>query len=314
MAIWVLSHGSYFAHCALVLLDGPSFPGSITSVLAFRISFIPWSLLAHDSFFAATCSVPRREKATKAMSTSCRIDFTGQQGGLCVSEPIRVSRVQPAPLSQHMSSTAWNSFCDQIDKALEPLDKIKHIARIATFVFIAGFLCFMIIPFVSFATSDPWSGSSTGPTFLLFLIGPLILMGGMVATQCFAASRGRAAMREVEAVCEDISKQYSALSFHVRFEYFVYRRYGGYNSYGNNHTTYHHGGTSTHTTNFIEVNIADVEARGDMGIASAPPLVTASVVGGAERTAERLAELDNIRGMLSDEEYDRKRKEILDSL
>ena len=121
-------------------------------------------------------------------------------------------------------------------------------------------------------------------------------------------------MREVEAVCEDISKQYSALSFHVRFEYFVYRRYGGYNSYGNNHTTYHHGGTSTHTTNFIEVNIADVEARGDMGIASAPPLVTASVVGGAERTAERLAELDNIRGMLSDEEYDRKRKEILDSL
>ena len=253
------------------------------------------------------------------MSTSCRIDFTGQQGGLCVSEPIRVSRVEPAALSQHMSSTAWNSFADQIDAALEPLDKIKHIARVATFVFIAGFLCFMILPFVSFATSDPWSGSSTGPTFLLFLIGPLILMGGMVATQCFAASRGRAAMREVEAVCEDISKQYSALSFHVRFEYFVYRRYGGYNSYGNNHTTYHHGGTSSYTTNYIEVNIADVEARGvtrgDMGIASAPPLITASVVGGAERSAaERLAELDNIRGMLSDEEYDRKRKEILDSL
>ena len=64
------------------------------------------------------------------------------------------------------------------------------------------------------------------------------------------------------------------------------------------------------------MNIADVEARGDMGIATAPPLVMASsAVGGVERSAaERLAELDNIRGMLSEEEYERKRKEILDSL
>ena len=52
-----------------------------------------------------------------------------------------------------------------------------------------------------------------------------------------------------------------------------------------------------------------------MGIASAPPLVTASLVGGTEKSAaERLSELDNIRGMLSEEEYERKRKEILDSL
>ena len=121
-------------------------------------------------------------------------------------------------------------------------------------------------------------------------------------------------MREVEAVCDDISKQYSALSFHVRFEYIVYRRYGGYYA-GNNHNHHHHRGTSTHTTNYIEVNIADVESRGDMGIASAPPLVTASLVGGTEKSAaERLSELDNIRGMLSEEEYERKRKEILDSL
>lgn len=251
------------------------------------------------------------------MSASCRIDFTGQQGGLCVSESVRLSRTQPAALSQQMSTTAWNSFCDQIDAALEPLDKVKHIARVGTFVFFAGFLCFMVLPFVSFATSDPWSGgSSSSPTFLLFLVGPLILMVGLMGTQCWAASRGRAAMREVEAVCEDISKQYSALSFHVRFQYIVYGRYGGSTYYaGNNHNHHHHRGTSTHTTNYIEVNIADVESRGDMGIASAPPLVTASLVGGTEKSAaERLSELDNIRGMLSEEEYERKRKEILDSL
>jgi len=248
------------------------------------------------------------------MSSSCRIDFTGQQGGLCVSEPVRLSRTQPAALSHQMSTTAWNSFCDQIDAALEPLDKVKHIARVGTFVFFAGFLCFMVLPFVSFATTDPWSGGSSSPTFLLFLIGPLILMVGMMGTQCWAASRGRAAMREVETVCEDISKQYSALSFHIRFEYIVYRRYGGYYA-GNNYNHHHHRGTSTHTTNYIEVNIADVESRGDMGIASAPPLVTASLVGGTEKSAaERLSELDNIRGMLSEDEYERKRKEILDSL
>jgi len=247
------------------------------------------------------------------MSSSCRIDFTGQQGGLCVSEPVRLSRTQPAALSPHMSGTAWTSFCDQIDIALEPLDKVKHIARVGTFAFLAGFLCFMIIPFVGLATSDPWSGGSTSPTFLIFLLGPLILMIGMMGTQCWAASRGRAAMREVEAVCEDISKQYSALSFHVRFEYIVYGRYGGYNHYSNSHN-YRSTNTHTRTTNYIEVNVADVESRGDMGIASAPPLVTASVLGTEKSAAERLVELDNIRGMLSDEEYDRKRKEILDSL
>eukprot|EP00563_Minutocellus_polymorphus_P018020 CAMPEP_0197718488 /NCGR_PEP_ID=MMETSP1434-20131217/2627_1 /TAXON_ID=265543 /ORGANISM="Minutocellus polymorphus, Strain CCMP3303" /LENGTH=250 /DNA_ID=CAMNT_0043303151 /DNA_START=27 /DNA_END=779 /DNA_ORIENTATION=+ len=250
------------------------------------------------------------------MSSSCRIDFTGQQGGLCVSEPVRLSRTQPAALSSHMSTTAWNSFCDQIDAALQSLDKVKHIARVGTFVFFAGFLCFMVLPFVSMAASDPWSGGgSSGPTFLIFLLGPLILMVGMMGTQCWAASRGRAAMREVEAVCEDISKQYSALSFHVRFEYIVYGRYGGSNYYAGNNHNYHHRGGSTHTTNYIEVNIADVESRGDMGIASAPPLVTASVVRGTEKSAaERLGDLDNIRGMLSEEEYERKRKEILDSL
>ena len=38
------------------------------------------------------------------MSSSCRIDFTGQQGGLCVSEPIRLSRTQPAALWKNFQS------------------------------------------------------------------------------------------------------------------------------------------------------------------------------------------------------------------
>lgn len=228
-------------------------------------------------------------------------------------------------MTSHMSSSAWTSFCDKVDDELMPLDKIKRLSRIGTVAFFLLFIVFMIAPFTwlasSGSSSDPWDQPSFGG-FWAFLVGPLVLMAGMIGLSCFAAQRARNALKGVEGVCEDISKQYSALSFHVRFEYMVYGRHGGYNNYNNNNNIHH--GRSTITTNYIEVNIADAEAQiavptfGESAttttvMPSAPPIVTATLAG-KKTAADRLRDLDEMRDMLSREEYDRKRKEILDSV
>mmetsp|Transcript_34717 Transcript_34717/g.75984 ORF Transcript_34717/g.75984 Transcript_34717/m.75984 type:complete len:250 (+) Transcript_34717:92-841(+) len=248
--------------------------------------------------------------------TNCRIDLTGQQGGACASDPIRISRVQPAAMANYMSSAAWTSFCDKVDDALKPLDQVRRISRLTFVAFFALFLVFMILPILTIS-SDPSSGMNF--PFIGFIIGPLLLMAGMIGMQCYAKQKSTNALKGLEAVCEDISKQYSQLSFHVRFDYILYGRYGG----GYHGNQYHrNNGPHTMTTNYIEVSVADVEAAsavptygdGGLGAPSAPPLVTASLAGEEKSAAERLRDLDEIRGMLSQEEYDRKRKEILDSV
>eukprot|EP00562_Extubocellulus_spinifer_P010824 CAMPEP_0178497212 /NCGR_PEP_ID=MMETSP0696-20121128/14559_1 /TAXON_ID=265572 /ORGANISM="Extubocellulus spinifer, Strain CCMP396" /LENGTH=249 /DNA_ID=CAMNT_0020125605 /DNA_START=14 /DNA_END=763 /DNA_ORIENTATION=+ len=248
--------------------------------------------------------------------TNCRIDLTGQQGGACASDPIRISRVQPAAMANYMSSAAWTSFCDKVDDALKPLDQVRRISRLTFVAFFALFLVFMILPILTIS-SDPSSGMNF--PFIGFIIGPLLLMAGMIGMQCYAKQKSTNALKGLEAVCEDISKQYSQLSFHVRFDYILYvvkaADITAISTIVNN-------GPHTMTTNYIEVSVADVEAAsavptygdGGLGAPSAPPLVTASLAGEEKSAAERLRDLDEIRGMLSQEEYDRKRKEILDSV
>ena len=56
---------------------------------------------------------------------------------MCVRHPIRISRVQPSAMTNSMSSSSWTSFCEKIDDALMPLDRIKRMLRLSYIAFLA---------------------------------------------------------------------------------------------------------------------------------------------------------------------------------
>jgi len=145
--------------------------------------------------------------------------------------------------------------------------------------------------------------------FPAFVIFP-VLMICMAGINCWKSSRASDALRDLETICEDTSKQHRTLSFHVRFESYLLER----RSYSSRNVA---------TSNYIEVNFTDdLVDEGNVVIATAPPselettdnipFAVASAV--VRSPAERLAELDTLRDMLTDAEYDEKKKEILDSL
>ena len=144
-------------------------------------------------------------------------------------------------------------------------------------------------------------------------------MAGMIGAQLYAKKRVHNVLQGLETICEDTSKQYSQLSFQVRFDYILRAVGGGYNGNQSNHNS------GLIALNYIEVNVTDIEASsvvsaysyGDAGLGgpSAFPLVAESLLGGEQKSAAvRLRDLDEMRGMLSQEEYDRKKKDILDSV
>lgn len=256
-------------------------------------------------------------------------------GGLCSSEPVCISRTQPAAMSAHMPSVAWDLFCNQIDEVLKPLESIKQRTRIGMGLGFAFFIGIEIIFFSSFArtsTSNP-SSPTGGPPLMFFMpvIGFACLVIAIKCTQVRTQAQAKEVLSELERVCGDTSNKFSSLSFHVRMEYIVVGR-----SNSNN---------NVQSTNHIEVSIANpevgasaagvpafgLEASSEAYPASSPyfpaasspyvpaaypitvPIVSTSAVQ-HKSLAERLGDLEGLKGIISTEEYERKRKDILDGI
>jgi len=247
--------------------------------------------------------------------SSARIDFEGQYGGLgcCAQQPIQISKTKPAILDEHMTSVAWMSFCDRIDTALHPLNKLRRFAGYSTFVFV---MAFILVPVILMITSinriNNFDSSYESPNIVAFIIGPLVAMSGLIFTQCFIARKANSVMEDLKSICDEVSKQQPRLSFHVRFERHYYHRSSD--------------NTSSHTTNYIEVIVAGDSAVVPYATAVEPvipyptapemeyPSFAGNVSSDKKSPAERLATLEAMKPYLSDKEYSEKRTEILDGV
>ena len=277
-------------------------------------------------------------------SASARIDIYGGQHGLCNTNGITVSRTMPAILSSSTISTIeWNTFCDQLDMALKPAATMKKVMMASMFILPVIFIILAITSFASFSSGGGGFG------FTGFIIGAVVMFGGF-ALMAFVMMSARTKISSgLRKVCDETSAKHPDLSFHVRYETRIwgmngYGYGGGYGGGG-----YYGGNRDVHvsTTEYIEVYVNNTAANNTttttatattiptvnavsatpavqayvVGVPSAPPKADIVdpeipvVSGGGQpkkRSAEeRMRELEGMKSLLTEEEYQRKRAEIL---
>jgi hypothetical protein len=118
-------------------------------------------------------------------------------------------------------------------------------------------------------------------------------------------------MREV---CEEASAMHTGVSFHVRErnEFLGYEYRGG----NNNNNEFN---VTMETNCYIEVNVSDThdlptDQEYNVSAPSALVYPSAVAIGIAKAPEERMRELENMKGIFSEDEYQQKRAQILSDI
>ena len=225
---------------------------------------------------------------------SSRIDIECNSSSCCDFSPSNtLQRSMPAVMDGHFTSHQWTTFCEEIDEALTPVNKAARCSRIFNWIAIAAFLgCFL-------STFAVIGGVMTGAAFIAAFAINIV---GSLTTKSYTNSRRQEAIAEMNRVCEDTSRLHPGLSFHPRKD-----------------TQLHGSGRRLRARMYyyIEVSVATSTSN-----SSSPPVALATytpetfaIAGSQTKTpAQRMEELETMRQFLSQEEYDRKKAEIVASV
>lgn len=259
--------------------------------------------------------------------TTGRIDINGQSNG-CRQE-LSVSRSMPAIMENQMNQILWNQFCDEVDEALEPVNKAKK--RLMTIMKLCGIfdVSMIILSFALFMSSFNNSSSSSGGSaaFLPFVFAVLSVFVMIPVNMWWAVKFSNQGLADLGKVCDKASAQNPGISFHVREEQHL-------RTQGND--------VRVGRSNYIEVCVKSDAMTGTIlpGEMQSTPIAKAMAIGpvassvpafnpavvaaqpeldiesgtGKKSAAERMRSLDEMKGLLTEEEYQRKRAEILSDI
>jgi hypothetical protein len=236
-----------------------------------------------------------------------------------------IDRTFPAIMNGRMSEHEWELFCDQVDQHIVPLNKLRYLLMGGIFAVFAAFILVMTILMNDFDNS-----SSSNSPFVFFLI-PLGLMIGLVVLSCYVSSVARVALDKVRQVCEAASRDNPKVSLHLRDDRLVVGGY--YAGSGSYYRTYHNIYieaslseinvvpivTSGQRSRVDVVPITDLEAGYPDSASSCTniPLAHATHMRSTNESnintsvEQRMEKLHGIKHLLSTQEYEEKRDEIL---
>jgi hypothetical protein len=211
----------------------------------------------------------------------------------CYGDSYGIDRTMPAIMVGRMSEHEWRRFCNQVDQLIVPLNKFRRL--------LTGGGCFWIL--ASFIICSL--------LFALFesfyvIIFPLVIIGGVFVLHCYVPCATAKAFGKVRQVCESTSRNNPEISFHLR-----------------NDETDSYIEVSLRQINVVStvasapisrVNVApvnDLEAdypTFTSSSAQVPPTNESCINMSVE---QRMEKLQHIKHMLTTQEYEEKRKEIL---
>jgi hypothetical protein len=110
----------------------------------------------------------------------------------------------PAALNGRMTEREWELFCSQVDEHIAPLNQFRCLVKVAG----VGFFLEFIIISIFLATS-------TNPAFFFFLI-QLGLIIGMSVLACCVSYVGNRAFDRVRQLCEAFSRNNHNITLHLR--------------------------------------------------------------------------------------------------
>lgn len=231
------------------------------------------------------------------MSATAQINITNLNDGRSRGS-ITIERTFPAVLDGHMSLSEWETFCNDIDKIYAPLEGYrksysqKTMIGGVSFVIMQALLTYFLIidsPNLSYYNGSPKRLIVVGVlTLLTFLIFPFSY--GRLWNQCVEIEE------EVKRVLSNESAKRSNVSFHYRAVPMLGK--------------------------VIECVVSSVGvASGTSFPVKMPAFDSLALETGlgsnttANKTiAQRLQELEEVKGMLSEQEYEKKKSAIIASL
>jgi hypothetical protein len=239
------------------------------------------------------------------MST-IRIDIDGQARGQCLFfnvSDITIDRRLPGALNSHMSASVWTQFCDKIDEALTSIGEIKRNLQKNAIIFAAVYILLCVAFFILTMVD-------TNISLIFWLLIGSAIGSVMVMVFCIKSQRVRAQLQEVE---EDVKKlcitegdKIPGVSFHLREE--EHLRY----SSGSTDGSVVAGMYVSHVTQYIECSVSASPSMMELGSLATPVAMAAPEVFTTKMSAaERLSGLEDIKGMLTEKEYNSKRRAIL---
>ena len=237
------------------------------------------------------------------MST-IRIDIDGQARGQCLFfnvSDITIDRRLPGALNSHMSASVWTQFCDKIDEALTSIGEIKRNLQKNAIIFAAVYILLCVAFFILTMVD-------TNISLIFWLLIGSAIGSVMVMVFCIKSQRVRAQLQEakddVKKLCRTEGDKMPGVSFHLREE--EHLRY----SSGSSDTAA--GMYVSHVTQYIECSVSASPSMMELGSLATPVAMAVPEVFTTKMSAaERLAGLEDIKGMLTEKEYNSKRRAIL---
>uniref|UniRef100_A0A7S1BK59 Uncharacterized protein n=1 Tax=Corethron hystrix TaxID=216773 RepID=A0A7S1BK59_9STRA len=251
---------------------------------------------------------------------SARIDLSSGGGFSNWKQMCRIGRTKPAIIDHYMSGTEWTEFCDDIDEALEPLNRASKYSTIAFFVaFVSAIISMIFFAITIFSKQKDLMPSFDGTSFddnfgsfdddfgpprgIFYGFGIIFVTVIIsVAFTCNTGYKWQKSSEDIEEICAETSERQPRLSFHVRFERYY---------------TFHGDEAKSHVNQYIEVLInqqgmhTELEPVAPYAPASSPYVVAAIP---DDTVQQRLKELEEVKHLLTEIEYSDKRTEILTDL
>ena len=269
-------------------------------------------------------------------SASARIDMYGSQAA-CDQE--RVSRAMPAILSGRITSADWTTLCDGLDEALKPSAGIKKLTYVWNAIVPLVFIFFLMFGFLGFASDQNefrWS------SFIIIVL--IVLIGNVVVLGIKSVQKNKIQKKLID-ICEKTTASHPGISFHVRYE----MRIGKKNSCESSENDNDCDCSSERRQDHIEVCVAPIAASSTSysinqqpvavaeayvvpnaflpstatAMPSAPPKSAVvypyddpemPIVRQKQTAEERMKDLDRMKHIITEEEYYRKRAEILSDI
>ena len=228
--------------------------------------------------------------------------------------PIHIDRTLPSNLQDHLRQNEWESFCNNIDTVLHPLDVALEVCQIIYFG--AAALCFVALLVLLLPVSNH------DHSLFILVVSIFFFVASNMMCSLYLRHKLDRTHGQLEMICHTMTNlKATSLSFHLRAKpvnFFIRGAEGGF------------GPVCGQT--YIEVFVryappptpASVDKRANSGVGSV------SSIGGAsgnhfslashrpppENVAfdvkQRLEQLEQIRADLSEPEYHDKRAAILD--
>ena len=251
------------------------------------------------------------------------------------SDGITISRIKPTILSGHISDIQWNTFCEEIDRALTPASELKKLSKWMMMIRLFSWLFFGVL-IVLLVLS--WSSNSvrfSGTWYWILIIASIVIEFG---ARWYIAKRFQAASRQVMNGLNEVCNRYSTSNPDLEFKAIenddseqVRSAWDGrlFKARGDPQRDYIEITVTSTTGNTIEPSMAIATSISNP---TEPPIVQAFAVTEpfaptsndlemgslstnktpiTTRREQRMAELDAMKDRISEDEYYAKRAEIL---